>query len=336
MDKELAECFGLWFAEGDSVTKYEINFCNSELSLIKYFDNVVRTFIGDFSYNFRLYCYSKKGGDFLVPLNDVYLRFYQDIRARRPYYIWRVASVELVKHWKLLFDEIILVEKYYSDFIRGFFAGEGFVKFWSHHSRKLTIAQKERVLFIENMFDYLGLTYRFWPNQRIYEFTGKRNWDIFNQYGLASLHSSKKIKFTEYYSSYKQDHYPRGSLKSSVFEVLIVPYSSKELVRTFNRSPARIYDVLSELKQTGLVQDYRINSNSYWIRVDTGNILLSSSRNEILGVLDSGLTLKSIAVALSKHISSIRKQLFKLEKLKLVILRDKLWYKTNKKYLVIS
>lgn len=336
MDKELAECLGLWFAEGDSVTKGEINFCNSELYLVEYFDTILRRFIGDCQVNFRVYCYSKKGGNFKVPFKDAQLNFYSDKLARRPYYIWRVASVKLTTIWRYLFEEVILDEKYYADFLRGFFAGEGSVKLGSHTSRKLTIAQKSRLSFLEYMFDYLGLTYRFWPNQRCYEFTGKKNWNIFYQYGLANLHPLKKQKFEDYYGSYKQEHYSKGVLKKAILKELLSPKTRNELASLFNRSPARIYDVLEELKLESKAVVCHWNNTSYWVVWHFDKIIISRNAGNILLVLKKPLRMHEIAKDLQISYNSARKYLYKLQKLNLVIKRDVLWMKTKKPYHVVS
>ena len=51
------------------------------------------------------------------------------------------------------------------------------------------------------------------------------------------------------YNDFKQDHYENNYLKDNILLFLNQPYSTKELMKKFNRSFARIQDILIELKK---------------------------------------------------------------------------------------
>ncbi|MBD3248754.1 hypothetical protein GF336_01795 [Candidatus Woesearchaeota archaeon] len=95
----------------------------------------------------------------------------------------------------------------------------------------------------------------------------------------------------------------------------------------FERSAARVYDVLSLLKKANKIINYRVNSKDYWIRKDQNIIIVSKLKYEYLKLLrDSNKNTKYF----SKHFNVCWKYSFRrlkeLEKLRLVKRdKDKFW-----------
>ena len=146
---EIAECVGLWLAEGDNKTKYEITFTNNCWELIElFFTRILELFKG-YRFNPRIYVYSPDEHCYPLFCPGFVIKNYIDKRATRTYFIFRIASVELVKIWKKLVDDYTYYGKYSSDILRGFFAGEGNLKSSSHNSKMIRIAQKEPKPFVD-------------------------------------------------------------------------------------------------------------------------------------------------------------------------------------------
>ena len=120
MNKEIAECVGLWLAEGDRKTNAEITFTNNCLSLIKHFHKTLTSLFEMKNYNPRIYIYSPNNKYPKIKLDGIKIKKYVDKRATKLYCIWRVASVELVKVWKSLVVENSSKEENYSSILRGF------------------------------------------------------------------------------------------------------------------------------------------------------------------------------------------------------------------------
>ena len=102
MKKNVAQCVGLWLAEGDNKTKAEITFTNNCPELINLFQKTINTIFPNT--NSRLYCYGATSGDTII--NGV-TNFYSDTRANKPYYIYRLANVKHVKKWKTIVQDIL-------------------------------------------------------------------------------------------------------------------------------------------------------------------------------------------------------------------------------------
>jgi len=151
LKSNLAECVGLWLAEGDNKCNNEITFTNNEYQLIEHFHyNLIRLF-KKYNPKIRIYVYNSIRKKLKIPLKNVKVNNYVDKRATKPYYIWRLASVELIKKWKIIIEEYKKNNNFYAEVLRGFFAGEGSIKEGSHCSRKLRISQSKRLRYIEKM-----------------------------------------------------------------------------------------------------------------------------------------------------------------------------------------
>ena len=164
--RDLCECVGLWIAEGDSVTSREVTFTNNCIPLVVHFHRHVSK---NFRYKNlpRIYVYSPDtpGG---FSIEGVTKRCYVDKRARKPYYLYRVAGVDLSREFRAFVDEVTGRPECFADVLRGIIAGEGNVKYnASQHSRAVRIAQKERLPLIETMLDALEITYSFDASSRV-------------------------------------------------------------------------------------------------------------------------------------------------------------------------
>src|SRR3990170_6377779 len=124
ISEQIAECVGLWLAEGDSTTEAEITFTNNSWDLILYFHKTVKNLFKVI--NPRIYIYFPSSEDMQeYSLDNIRFRYYIDSRATKPYFIYRIADKELVKIWKEIVEVCTIKEGIYSFILRGFFAGEG-------------------------------------------------------------------------------------------------------------------------------------------------------------------------------------------------------------------
>ena len=214
---EIAECIGLWLAEGDSKCKNEITLSNNCFPLVVFFNNIIRGLFDGFDFNVRIYVYTPDGNQFQVPIEDCVVKWYVDRRATKPYYIWRLASVSLNKKWKDVVRRCMSDTSFYAAFLRGFFAGEGNIKLGSHNSRVVRIAQGKRLQQLEKILHYFGVEFRYRKKGRSYWISGKSNWDRLASIRIADLHPLRKKAFWEAYNSFKEEHYDKNYLKSTVF-----------------------------------------------------------------------------------------------------------------------
>jgi len=327
-EKEIAECIGLWLAEGDKKTKMEITFTNNCFPLIEKFHRVIKNLFTSQN-SPRIYVYSKAGG--LIPINiSVKKRYYKDVRAGKPYYIYRLADVKMVLRWKKLVINFKNKVEFYPDILRGFFAGEGNVHFHdsekAHKSRMVRISQKPQDIFIERVFEKLRIRYRY--ARRSYRIWGRDNLEKLQKLEIAKLHPDKSLKFNKMMKGYKQRHYSRGYLKREVYKILNKPFSTRELSKIFNRSFGRIQDILvKELKKENKVINYRVGSVDYWIRKDKNTAIISSKKRMILKLLHSNsMKTQELSEVLNSGSGTINERMKELEKLKLVNREeDKKW-----------
>ncbi len=319
--KEVAECVGLWLADGwnKETNNVEIAFTNSCLDLILLFNKVSRRLYRNYNFRVRIYVYSNNGRKIKLPISNVSYRFYKHSRARKPYFIWRLASVEIMKKWKTLVKKISLNEKMQIDVLRGFFAGEGSIML-TKRNKKILISQAKRVKFIEDFFRRLEVTYDFcYRHRRGYEIYRRTNWDKLAKIRIADLHPEKKKKFWMTYKTYKEYHDNKGFLKSSIIKLLNNPTTSNELSFKFRRTPARIYDVLEELKEEGLIERFRVRSKDYWIKREKNKVIISKLKVSYLKLISHGYNRTYMMVKKAdKSFRSVQKRLKELERLGLI------------------
>ncbi len=314
----LSECVGLWIAEGDSTSTREITFTNNCVPLLVHFhQNLSKHF--NYRNSPRLYEYSPDSPtDFSI--EGARKRYYVDKRARKPYYIYRVADAVSLREFRAFVDEVTVRPECFADILRGIIAGEGNIKYdASQHSRTVRIAQKERMPLIEKMLDAMEITYSFDASSRQYEIGGVENMERLEALDLVSLHPQKKQAFEAMMKTSKQRHLPRGELKNIVFELLAVPLTSSALAKKLTKSQARIQEVLAELELEGKIRQYRAYSWCYWVRNDANLLIISTIKEQILdSISDNPKTAAEIVREVGSSYRAVRKRLDELKSLQLV------------------
>ncbi|MCX6670639.1 MAG: hypothetical protein NTX92_01790 [Euryarchaeota archaeon] len=318
--QEIAECVGLWLAEGDSKTNKEITFTNNCFPLIKFFSHTILQIFQDYHLKPRIYVYSPTGEKVKVPLKHIQINYYIDKRARKPYFLFRVASVKALEEWHNLVKEITQKKKFYTSILRGIFAGDGNIKNINNHNQRVVrIAQKEPNELIERLLKYHGVEYKFSNHERAYVISGIWNWDKLAAIKLAKLHPIKNQKFCKIYSSYKEIHFPNNYIKNNILQFLIRPYTSLELAQIFNRSHARLQEILILLRNEGTLQRYKIRSDAYWIRTDQKKIIISRVKQNYLSSLKKRKKkISELAKEFNVCWKSAYRRLNELQKLQLV------------------
>jgi len=338
LSKEVAECVGLWLAEGDDKCNNEITFTNNEVGLVMYFDKCIRGIFTDSIARVRLYIYTPNGIEIEAPIKVDIVRNYRDNRANKPYYIWRMASARLNKEWKNIVNLYMTNKDYYPDILRGFFAGEGSIKSTSHNSRSVMISQLPSI-FLEKMLNSLEIEFNYNPGNRSYFITHWDNWDKLAKIKIADLHSIKKEKFWRIYSEYKERHYKIHHIRNSIFQMLITPHMTSELAVSFDRTEARIQDVLMDLKNKGVISNFKCGLKTYWIKNDQNVVIISKLKKNYLDLLENkSKNTAEIAKYFNVNFHSSKKRLKELERLELVKRNgDKRWEKLNpaKKVIVL-
>ena len=326
-NKDVVECVGLWLAEGDKKTHGEITFTNNCFDLIQYFHKTILKLFKNNYFNVRIYIYSPKGSKVNVSLKDCKINKYVDNRSTKPYFIWRLASVDLVKKWRYLVEKSQKNKKCYAEILRGFFAGEGNIKTGSHNNRTIRIAQGKPSELVEIILNKLNIKYKYKSNERSYVITGKTNWDICAKIRIADLHPIKKIRFWDTYQEFKEEHYSKNYLKNNLLKILSKPYTTLELSLLFKRSQARISEVLVDLKKLGYVENYRVRSKDYWIEKDQNKVIISSVKGKYLKILRNDIiNTKDISKKFNVCWKSSFRRLKELEELGLVkIDKNKNW-----------
>jgi len=284
-DKKVAECVGLWLAEGDNKTKAEITFTNNCWELIDFFYKIINKVFREHTYNPRIYVYSPNKEKVSIPYDKCIVKYYIHKRATKLYYLLRFASVKMVKMWKEIVKDILKRRDLYPFILRGFFAGEGNVYMGSHNRRILRLSQKEEKEYINNILNHLGLYFYFEKGNRNYVIYRKPTWDIFAKHKLADLHPLKKEKFWGIYNSFKEEHYPTNYLIKEVYSIINKPLTARQLSKVFNRSFARIQDVLILLKKQGKINNFRVGNVDYWTK-DKNQIIISKIKEDYLLLLD--------------------------------------------------
>ncbi|MBI2574460.1 hypothetical protein HYV82_01090 [Candidatus Woesearchaeota archaeon] len=340
-DKKLAECVGLWLAEGDNKTKAEITFTNSCWELVELFHKTIVEIFNVADLKIRIYVYNSTGQFQKIPLSNVQIRNYIDKRARKPYFIWRLASVEVVKKWKEIVNSTQFDADSYPGILRGFFAGEGNIKCGSHNCRVIRMAQSKRVGSIEKSLELFGVDYTFSDRHREgYIISGKENFDKLAAIVIADLHPEKRARFQLMLSEYKQMHYTKFSLRNKIINNLRGNdfSTSESLASQFNRSNARISDILVELKKEGLVKNHRVRSIDYWGLADSKLVPVSHIKYKYLNMLlNDAQRTKDLASEAGVCWTAAFRRLKELERLGLVKRReDKMWELTPTNFEVIS
>lgn len=325
MTKELAECVGLWLAEGDNKSRAEVTFTNNCFELIEFFHGTLTNEL-EIKNKPRLYVYLPSKNSRFYRLNQVRLKAYLDTRARKPYYIYRVSGRKLIFEWRKIVEKICKNRGFYAAVLRGFFAGEGSVK-QKENSRVIRIAQKKRSKTIERILRALGISWRFSANHRSYGISNKKNLEKLERINLARLHPEKSKRFEEMMSSYSQEQFQRNAktLEKLTIRELVEPVKSRTLSKKFGRSLSRVQQVLNRLKRRGLVNCFRIESTNYWISSNEKTVLISKRKGQILSTLKETVSVKGIAEKIGGSRRALCKRLQELERLGLATKVNNLW-----------
>ena len=224
---KLAECVGLWLAEGDNKSNLEITLTNNCLKIITYFHFLMKDLFQDIKP--RIYVYrANKDETKKIKLRGIRLRYYNDNRANKDYYIYRIANVKTVKMWHRLVDDIKSNKHLSKHVLRGFFAGEGNLKEGAHHNRAIRIAQGKSNSFLESLLRELNIEYRFSKRERAYVITSRTNWDKLAKIRIADLHPDKKVKFWRIFNEFKEWHYSHNFIRNNILEHLNEPKTSRQ------------------------------------------------------------------------------------------------------------
>jgi hypothetical protein len=221
LDSIIAKLCGLWLAEGDNFTNYEVTFTNNNEDLILFFHSNI-TKILDFKNQPRIYVYSPDKKEKPILSLNLLHKYYVDKRASKPYFIYRIADVNAVKEWKKIVNSAKNKKKFYPFLLQGLFAGEGSIKFHlKSKSRTLRISQGHPNPLIETILTYLGVTFDYDEAKRNYEITGRNNLEKLKLLNISVMHNTKHKKFLNMLNSYKQYHYSKNYLKN-VFRLLML------------------------------------------------------------------------------------------------------------------
>lgn len=326
-NNEIAECVGLWLAEGDKTTIREVTLTNNSVDIILFFSQKIMGLYKGKNKP-RVYAYSPYKKKPYSSFNGIKVNFYNDFRANKPYYIFRLADTTFSKEWKAMVEEIRNNKTFYPDILRGFFAGEGNIKEASRN-RVIRIAQKQQLEIIDNILNHYKINFTFSNRERSYVITSRRNWDKLAGLKIADLHPEKKEKFYKIYKKFKEYHYPHNHIKDNILDSLCKPKTSKELASEYDRTQSRLQRILSKLKEEGKVMNFRVRSQNYWINSDSNLILISERKKSILNLLNNPLRTVDIANTLNIDEKSIVRRLTELQRLGLVTRNEYLWSRTN-------
>jgi len=331
MDRAIAECVGLWLAEGDNKTKREITLTNNEFLIIAFFHNTLKKLFDLENKVPRLYAYFPDGKK-PVSLDNCKVNYYFDVRANKPYYIYRICSVSLTKRWHKTVENIKQNKLFYADILRGFFAGEGNVKL-SKKSYAIRIAQKNPVPWLVDILNYFKIKFIF--KRREFVIWGRQQLELLHNLGIADLHPAKKAKLDLLISKYKEYHFSPHYLKAKVYESLKTPQRNINLAKKFNRSTDRLLEVLQELKKENRVDYFQIKNQAHWIRKDQNKVLISKREKEVLDLAAFKNPCK-IAKELNTKKHRVIKIINKLTNYGLLIQSSETVENTNKDHEVIS
>jgi len=321
--ERISICVGLWLAEGDNKTIAEITFTNNNIKLIRFFYSTLREIFPQGK--FRLYVYSKNEYQNKNPIKVKFVNYYIDRRARIPYFIIRLMNRKAVIKWKKIVEKITKNKNNYKHILKGFFAGEGNIKEGSHHSRQIRIAQGKRNILIEKILDYLEIKHSFSERERAYRISGRKNWEKFYKLKLYDLHPDKRKRFLRVYREFKEWHYSHNFIKNNILPILTEPITSNEMAKYFNRSQARIRDILLELKNENKIITFRVRSTNYWVKSDRNIIVISKRKQKILRFLNKPQRTSDIAKEMDINWKAANKRLKELEKLGLVKNESNMW-----------
>ena len=78
INKELAECIGLWLAEGDNKSKNELTFTNNCWELVGHFHKTLLAYFLPQDQKIRIYIYDSNKNKSKIPLKNIQVNHYID------------------------------------------------------------------------------------------------------------------------------------------------------------------------------------------------------------------------------------------------------------------
>ena len=329
---KLAECVGLWLAEGDNRTIREVTITNNSIDVILFFhEQIMKIYKG--KNKPRIYVYSPSKRKLYNSIGNIKINFYTDERANRPYYIYRIADVVFLKKWHSIVEKIKNRKKLFEHILRGFFAGEGNIKFdLKRGCRIIRISQGKRNEYLEKILKRFNLTFKYDIKKRMYWISGKNNLVRVEELDIASLNP---IKYAEF-SRMMEGHYniSRNQLKWKVYKMLKTPRKFKDISNKMRVNWVDVSFVLNELKKEGKIDYFRENRDRYWARKDFVNKTLSKRKTDIISNLDAPKGNVKLSNCMSIPRKTITRRLLELEKEGLIerikkYNRQTKWRKTN-------
>ena len=113
----------------------------------------------------------------------------------------------------------------------------------------------------------------------------------------------------------------------NILPILNEPKTARQLAEIFNRSLARIQDILIDLKKKDIIKNFRVKSIDYWTN-KSNLIIISKLKNQYLSFLDNPKQTSEFAKYFKVDWKSSFKRLRELQKLNLVRRQqDKSWTK---------
>jgi predicted transcriptional regulator len=327
-DKEIAECVGLWLAEGDNTSIAEITLTNNNLEIILFFHEIIKKLYQGKNEP-SIYIYSPTPKQLFHSLNNFKkVKFYVDERANRCYYIYRLADRKFVKRWHGIVNKIKINKCLYPEILRGFFAGEGNVKTGSHSSRRVRISQL-RSKFIEKILDYFAIKYYYDESHREYEISNRINLERLEEIEVSTLHPEKHSKFKKMIESYKQHHYSRGKFKNMILTVLEKPLRVKDMSLMFDRTESRVSRTLIELRKEKLADYLRVGNFTFWMKPDIKQKLISDEIIRLLSNIDPSKSVSKVAREIGIYRKTLKRKLDRLEVLGFAKRNNKGWMITQ-------
>jgi DNA-binding HxlR family transcriptional regulator len=284
MEKEIAECIGLWLAEGDNKTVREITLTNNSIDVILFFHEYMMKIYNGKNVP-RIYVYSPCRRKLYNSIGGIKTNFYTDERANRPYYIYRIADVSFLREWRVIANKMKNRKKLIEHILRGFFAGEGNVKFdQMYGTRAIRISQGKRNDFLESMLKKFDLKFQYDNKKRMYWITSRRNLLKLKELDIASLNPVKYAEFIRMMRSYS--NISKSQLKREIYSKLMVPTKFNKLSSDLKANWVDTSLVLSELKKEGRIGFFRENREIYWARKAIVGKVLLKRKTDIISNLN--------------------------------------------------
>lgn len=335
--KQIAECVGLWLAEGDNKTANEVTFTNNCLELVLFFhQNISRIYLG--KNQPKLYIYSSTDRILITELNGLRIKNYVDLRGNKNYYIYRLADTEFVKEWKKLVEEAKQNQELWPEILRGIFAGEGNVKhdLENNNSRNIRIAAGKRNEFIENLLLFFQVPIRYDSGKRQYWISG-RSLNNLGALNIASLHPEKAAKFRKMINSVKENHFSPYELESILLSKLAVFKKTCDLAKEVNRSEVRVLESLRQLKSNGKIDCLKVNGEWAWIRKELKEKYVEEEKCKILGNLKKYNSVTQLSKGIGIYRKAITKRLKEYQRDDLVVrINRNHWKMTEKGKIIVG